>query len=268
MAKPYVYVAVGVLLIALVGGGLFLLAAMGAAVFSPQLTHLVGPGFNSNPGGGGDVEQAFSDFQQPPIFAVLREWPNVLREWPNGSWSAQVWVWSAQVWVYNPNTLPMRGQAFINLIPPGNWSPLWWGATGQPAAPGTGEPSNVVCPFTWGYTAEWFWANASGRSTYGVLSPPGFFSQLNQPGWNASVGIREAYPVGTTETFEYFVYVGNDTWVATPATAWNAAPAMNGPFLVYPQEIPPDFPYKDLVTDINNGPLPWWWGHPGLSSCP
>jgi len=66
---------------------------VGVAVFSPQLTHLVGPGFNTNPGGG--VYQAFSDFQQSPIFAVLREWPN-------GSWSAQVWV-------YNPNTLPMHG---------------------------------------------------------------------------------------------------------------------------------------------------------------
>jgi hypothetical protein len=247
----YIYAILGVLLIALVGGGLFLLAVMGYAVLSPQLTYFVGPGFNANPGGGGDVQQAFSDFQQPPIFAVLREWPN-------GSWSAQVWV-------YNPNTLPMRGQAFIKLIAPnGSW--LWWGATGQPHTSGTGETSNVVCPFTLGYTDEWTWTNASVKSTVGTVSPPGFFSQLNEPGWNASVGIREAYPVGTTETFELFVYVGNHTWVATPA-----APAVTlgtNPFQIYPQEIPPDFPYRNLVTDINNGPLPSWWGHPGLASCP
>ena len=247
-------VAAGVLIIGLLVGSFFLLAVTGYAVFSPQLTHLVGPGFNANPGGGGDVQQAFSDFQQPPIFAVLREWPN-------GSWSAQVWV-------YNPNTLPMRGQAFIQLIAPNNGTSLWWGATGTPATPGTGETSNVVCPFTWGYTDYWGWTNASGRTTVGTISPPGFFSQLNEPGWRVSVGIREAYPVGTTETFELFVYMGNHTWVATPATVRGVAPAMNGPFLVYPQEIPPDFPYRNLVTDINNGPLPSWWGHPGLSSCP
>jgi len=250
----YIYAILGVLLIALAGGGLFLLAAVGIAVFSPQLTHLVGPGFSANPGGGGYVEQAFSDFQQPPIFAVMREWPN-------GSWSAQVWV-------YNPNTLPMRGAATIQLIAPNNSSaPLWWGALGYPTTNET-NGFNVVCPFTWGYTDEWTWTNASGRSTIDTVSPPGFFHWLNEPGWNASAGINEAYPVGTTETFEYFVYVGNRTWVATPATVWDVAPAMKGPFLVYPQEIPPDFPYKSLVTDINNGPLPSWWGQPGLASCP
>jgi len=246
-------VAAGVLIIGLLVGSFFLLAVTGYAVFSPQLTYFVGPGFNANPGGGGDVQQAFSDFQQPPIFAVLREWPN-------GSWSAQVWV-------YNPNTLPMRGQAFINLIAPNNSSShLWWGAIGTPATLGTGEPSNVVCPFTWGYTDEWIWTNASVKSTVGTVSPPGFFRWLNEPGWNASIGIREAYPVGGIQTYEYFVYVGNHTWVATPA-----APVTvfgTNPFQIYQQEIPPDFPYKSLVTDINNGPLPSWWGHPGLASCP
>jgi len=251
----YIYAILGVLLIALAGGGLFLLAAVGAAVFSPQLTHMVGPGFNANPGGGGDVRQAFRDFQQPPVFAVLREWPN-------GSWSAQVWV-------YNPNTLPMRGAATINLIAPNNSSShLWWGALGTPHTPGTGEASNVVCPFTWGYTDEWLWTNATGGGTTSTAtaSPPGFFRWLNEPGWNASTSINYAYPVGTTETFEYFVYVGNHTWVATPA-----APVTvfgTSPFQIYPQEIPPDFPYKSLVTDINSGPLPSWWGHPGLASCP
>jgi len=249
----YIYAILGVLLIALVGGGLFLLTAVGVAVFSPQLTHLVGPGFNTNPGGGGYVQQAFSDFQQPPIFAVLREWPN-------GSWSAQVWV-------YNPNTLPMRGHASINLMAPnGSW--LWWGALGTPATPGTGETSNVVCPFTWGYTDEWLWTNATGGGTTSTAtaSPLGFFSQLNEPGWNATMGIQEAYPVGTTETFEYFIYVGNHTWVATPATP--ATVLGTSPFQIYPQEIPPDFHYKSLVTDINSGPLPSWWGQPGLASCP
>jgi len=251
----YIYAILGVLLLALAGGGLFLLAAAGLAVFSPQLTHMVGPGFGANPGGGGDVEQAFSDFQQPPIFAVMREWPN-------GSWSAQVWV-------YNPNTLPMRGSAGINLIAPNNnTQELWWGAMGYPATPGTGETSNVVCPFTWGYTDIWTWDNG----TVGVepptstVSPPGFFHWLNEPGWNASVGIVEEYSVGGIETFEYFVYVGNHTWVATPA-----APVTvfgTSPFKIYPQEIPPDFPYRNLVTDINNGPLPSWWGQPGLASCP
>jgi len=248
-------VAAGVLIIGLLVGSFFLLAVMGYAVFSPQLTYFVGPGFNNNPGGGGDVQQAFKDFQQPPIFAVLREWPD-------GSWSAQVWV-------YNPNTLPMRGQAFINLIAPNNSSSsLWWGAIGQPHTPGTGEASNVVCPFTWGYTDEWLWTNATGGGPPGftTVSPPGFFHWLNEPGWNASVGINYAYPVGSIETFEYFVYVGNHTWVATPA-----APVTvfgTSPFKIYRQEIPPDFPYRNLVTDINNGPLPSWWGHPGLSSCP
>jgi len=247
-------VAAGVLIIGLLVGSFFLLAVTGYAVFSPQLTYFVGPGFNANPGGGGDVWQAFRDFQQPPTFAILREWPN-------GSWSAQVWV-------YNPNTLPMRGFVVINLIPPNNGTSLWWGAFGHPHTPGTGETSNVVCPFTWGYTDVWTWING----TVGVepptstVSPPGFFRWLNEPGWNASVGINYAYPVGGIETFEYFVYVGNHTWVATPA-----APVTvfgTNPFLIYPQEIPPDFPYKSLVTDINNGPLPSWWGHPGLASCP
>jgi len=254
MAKPYVYVAVGILLLA--GGGLFLLAAVGWVVFSPQLTYLVGPGFNANPGGGGDVWQAFRDFQQPPTFAVLREWSN-------GSWSAQVWV-------YNPNTLPMRGFVSINLIAPNNNTSLWWGAMGYPATPGTGEASNVICPFTWGYTDEWTWTNATGGGTVTTTtaSPPGFFSLLNEPGWNASIYISMAYPVGGVDIFECFVYVGNRTWVATPATTQEVLPPTSSPFLIYPQEIPPNFPYKSLVTDINNGPLPSWWGHPGLSSCP
>jgi len=250
MAKPYVYVAVGVLLIALVGGGLFLLTAVGVAVFSPQLTHLVGPGFSVNPNGNGYVQQAFSDFQQPPIFAILKEWPN-------GSWSAQVWV-------YNPNTLSMRGAARIQLIAP-NGSGLWWGTLGYPTTNET-VGFNTVCPFTWGYTDEWTWTNASVKSTHGTASPPGFFSQLNEPGWNASAGIVESYSVGGIETFEYFVYVGNHTWVATPA-----APVTvfgTSPFQIYREEIPPDFPYGNLVTDINDGPRPSWWGHPGLASCP
>jgi len=249
-------VAAGVLIIGLLVGSFFLLAVTGYAVFSPQLTYFVGPGFNANPGGGGDVWQAFRDFQQPPTFAILREWPN-------GSWSAQVWV-------YNPNTLPMRGFVVINLIPPNNGTSLWWGAFGHPHTPGTGETSNVVCPFTWGYTDVWTWING----TVGVepptstVSPPGFFRWLNEPGWNASIYISMAYPVGGVDIFERFVYVGNHTWVATPATTQEVLPPTSSPFLAYPQEIPPDFPYRNLVTDINNGPLPSWWGHPGLSSCP
>jgi hypothetical protein len=250
-------VAAGVLIIGLLIGSFFLLVVLGLASFSLQQTYLVGPGLaESNlitTGCSAFRCPTLRDFQQPPAFAILREWPN-------GSWSAQAWI-------YNPNTLPMIVWSIGISLVPLNGTPTWWGAEGV-IFTRTGRVTNVVCPFTWGYTDIWTWENG----TVGVepptstVSPPGFFRWLNEPGWNASFFFNYEYPVGGLYTAEYFVYVGNHTWVATPATLAARIYGMT-PFQIYPQEIPPDFPYRNLVTDINTGPLPWWWGHPGLASC-
>ena len=229
-------IAVPIIILASIVGALAGAALLGAVYITPQAPWLILP---SNPGG--VVHDSLKGFLPPPLYAVMHELPN-------GSVQAEVWV-------YNPNSVPAIFNVYINPVSPTNNTRLWWGPDIQPVDPRASRIGEV-CGFDFGRAPVYGvseWGGETANSTYSdvMLIPPGL---IMGPGWRYLLFATEGYPSGTYETVEYFRYIGNGTWVATP------------PFAVHQQEIPPDFPYRNLVN-VTSAPLPSWWGRRSIPPC-
>ena len=169
--------------------------------------------------------------------------------YPNGSYTLTVWV-------YNPNPYPLdSGFSGVNEIKPqyGFWGPQGGLFNG-----------GALPPFGFNNETEWSPMLVNGSSYnngYPTYLQPASSGVL----WYNGSG-RFMYSLGYTTTwhgnlaapalFQDFTYYGalsNGThvWVLIP------------PHPVYKCEIPPGFPYPELVK-INNSTPPFWWGRPAI----
>ncbi|MGC9116983.1 MAG: hypothetical protein ACP5ID_05240 [Conexivisphaera sp.] len=207
-----------------------ILMLTGSLYATPQARLLL---VSANPAG--DASKSLVGFHTPPVYAVVSA--------PNGS---------VRVWAYNPNSLPAVFNVSISAVAP-NGSLIPWIAV-QPTDPKAGS-TGEICGFDFGYFS------ASARPAGPLPMPPeGVAEGLG--GWGLVLVATEGYPTGTSETVEWFVRVGNGTWAATPSTA----PAPAARFQVWPQEVPPDWPYPELVN-TTSAALPWWWGIRSYPPC-
>ena len=205
-----------------------------------------------------------------PIFAVAYVFSN-------GSFVLEAWTYNPTPFTFTTGGLHAYPMAHIPGI--GNTWAEYDGVTGV----FNSKSGTNIYPFSFSYASAWagitynftdpdaigkvveketilqtapynlFHYNGTGQNqitiTYGFIN-----------GWlNATwedftyVGVGPAQPVTITQNvtlpFQTVVIPANSThvWIAIP----------NWP--VYPQEVPQNFPYKNLVK-TTNAPLPSWWG--------
>jgi len=204
-----------------------------------------------------------------PIYAVAYVYPN-------GSFILEAWVYNPTPFTFTTSGLHAYPMAYTSS---GNFWAAYDGVTG----PLVSKNPNYIYPFSFSY------ANAWAGVTYNFTNPnyigkvvekvrllqtaPYNLFHYNGTGRN-QITITYGFINGWSNgTFEDFVYVGvgpaktiaivQNTQLpyqtavipANSTHVWIAIP--NWP--VYPQEIPPNFPYAYLVK-TTNAPLPPWWG--------
>ncbi|BBE42428.1 hypothetical protein NAS2_1039 [Conexivisphaera calida] len=238
----FLVVAVTILLLT---GGIFL---------TPQYKYYIAPATWNQPAPYPPGSSSTTNAQWPPVYAILHFYPN-------GSATAEAWV-------YDPNTVPIKVTEFwIDPVFTTNNTPQWWGLTGTPA--NSSYPAGVqygeVLPFTFAYTNEWTAEYPEHTYPPNTLIPPGMLVNSSGNEYFA-FSVYAISPLGSFSFYEPFVYVGNGTWVATPGTAY--LDGLNGKWdfvawQVWPQEIPPGWPYPNLVN-VTSAPLPPWWGQSSI----
>jgi len=236
---------------------------------------------------GGILAGILAISQEPPYFWVTSsEYPSgkvlpvpiyaVAYVFPNGSFILESWVFDPSPFVFTtsgPRAYPMAyipgiGQSWVEYD----------GAFGMFQQ----KNPTYIYPFSFSYANVW------AGVTYNFTNPnyPGetyqrqflqpaqdnlfHFNGTNQNQITITYGFVNSQWSNTT--WENFTYVGTgpaknitivqNTYppfqtIVIPANSthvWVAVP--NWP--VYPQEIPPNFPYKNLVK-TTNAPLPPWW---------
>jgi len=197
--------------------------------------------------------------------------------YPNGSFILESWVFDPSPFTFTTSGVRAYPMAYIPGI--GNTWASYDGVTGTFAPKG----STNIYPFSFSYANAWFGVtynftnpNYTGtvveKQTLLQTAPYNLF-HYNGTGQNQitiTYGfINSQWSNGTFENFSYLgigpaqtitivqnsvlpyqtvVIRANSThvWVAIPNWA------------VYPQEVPPNFPYKNLVK-TTSAPLPPWW---------
>ena len=236
---------------------------------------------------GGILAGILAISQEPPYFWVTSsEYPSgkilpvpiyaVAYVFPNGSFILEGWTYDPSPFTFTTSGLHAYPMAHIPGI--GNTWASYDGVTGafQQKNP------TYIYPFSFSYANVWggdtfnFTNPDYTGQTYGMrfLQPAQdnlfHFNGTGQNQITITYGfINSQWSNGT---FEDFVYLGpgpaknitivQNTYppfqtIVIPANSthvWVAVP--NWP--VYPQEVPPNFPYKNLVK-TTNAPLPPWW---------
>jgi len=210
-----------------------------------------------------------------PIYAVAYVFPN-------GSFILEAWTFNPTPFVFTTSGLHAYTTAYV----PG-FGPIWAAYDGVTGFFNSKNPGDIY-PFSFGYANVWsgvtynftdpdaigmtveketllqtapynlFHYNGTGRNqitiTYGFVNSQwsnGTFEDFKFVG----VGPAQTITIVQNSVLPYQTVVipANSThvWIAVP----------NWP--VYPQEVPPNFPYKNLVK-TTNAPLPSWWGSKAL----
>jgi len=207
-----------------------------------------------------------------PIFAVAYVFPN-------GSFILEAWTFNPTPFVFTTSGLGAYPMAYTSS---GNF---WAGYEGVRGV-FQGNPGDIY-PFSFSYANAWFGItynftdpDAIGKvvekATLFQTAPYNLF-HYNGTGQNQitiTYGFVNGWGNGTFEDFTYLgvgpaqtITITQNTvlpyqTVVIPANSthvWVAIP--NWP--VYPQEVPPNFPYKNLVK-TTSASLPSWWGSKAL----
>jgi len=198
-----------------------------------------------------------------PIYAIAYTFQN-------GSFILEGWVYDPSPFTFTTSGLHAYPMTRMPII--GN---IWAKYDGTSGVFNSRNPGDIY-PFSFSYTNAWFgdvfnftYPDAVGE-TYQVqfLQP----AQDNMFHYNGSGENQIMITYGfinsqwLNATWENFTYLGlgpsqntqlpyqSITIRANSTHIWVAVPN----FAVYPQEIPPNFPYKNLVK-TTNAPLPSWW---------
>jgi len=204
-----------------------------------------------------------------PIYAVAYVFPN-------GSFILEGWTYDPSPFVFTTSGLHAYPMAYIPGIGQ-SWA-SYDGVTGF----FNSKSGTNINPFSFSYANAWSGVtfNFSNPDAIGKVvekqtllqTAPYNLFHYNGTGQNQieiTYGFVNGWGNGTFENFSYLgvgpantITIVQNTvlpyqTVVIPANSthvWVAVP--NWP--VYPQEIPPNFPYKNLVK-INTAPLPPWW---------
>ncbi|BBE42453.1 hypothetical protein [Conexivisphaera calida] len=287
-----ILIVVLVMVVALIG-----LATIGIVYLTPQYKYYIDPAWSmwNQPVPYPPATDPVTNAQYPPVYAILHFYPN-------GSATAEAWVYDPNTvpikigpFGINPVFIIKNSSVvWCNLVglPPVNSScptayvmnnsPVWWGLDGQPpwelegpspinASYPAGVIPGEVLPFTFAYTNVWGAVYPGPGHSYGYAwgtskpVPPGLLVGNGTDEYFAFYLAADS-PLGWFQYYEPFVYVGNGTWVATPGTGY--LHRYHGPYTywqVWPQEIPPGWPYPNLVN-VTSAPLPPWWGRSSYPS--
>jgi len=203
-----------------------------------------------------------------PIYAVAFVYPN-------GSFILEAWTYNPSPFTFTTSGLHAYTTAYL----PG-FGTIWAAYDG---VTGPLMPNNYIYPFSFSYANTWFGVTYNftnpdyigevvEKETLLQTAPYNLF-HYNGTGRNQitiTYGFVNGWGNGTFEDFRYvgvgpaqtITIVQNTVLpyqtVVIPANSthvWVAIPNWR----VYPQEVPPNFPYKNLVK-TTSAPLPSWWG--------
>jgi len=236
---------------------------------------------------GGLLAGVLAITQEPPyLWLTSSEYPSgkilpvpiyaVAYVFPNGSFILEGWVFDPSPFAFTTSGLHAYPMAYIPGI--GNTWAKYDGVSGVFQQKNPGD----IYPFSFSYANVWTGVtyNFTNPDAIGKIYGECFLQPVqdnmfhyNGTGQN-QIMITYSFPNSQwlNATFEDFTYLGvgpaknitivQNTYppfqtIVIPANSthvWIAVP--NWP--VYPQEIPPNFPYKNLVK-TTNAPLPPWW---------